>query len=153
VLAGRKAYALIATVVVAGLGAASVETLPGQSHKGRPYRTPPPVPYAPTGGGPSWQAIRAAASLRKDALRPNLTPFHRSFAAYMGLSTLMRLHQGLRGRCAAAVSYLYNNLLDLHDAYTGEDWTPLRQAIATEPSLQACAPRRSRPRVHVQYVE
>ena len=152
-LAGRKTYALIASVVVAALGAASVATLP-DSRRVRPAKsTPPSVPYAPTAGGANWQAIQAAASLRKDALQPNLTPFHRSFAAYMGLSALARLHHTLRGQCAVAVSYLYNNLLDLHDAYAGEDWTALRQAVATEPSLTVCAPRQKPQRARVQYVE
>lgn len=152
-LAGRKKYALIAAVVVAGLGAASVATLPDSRHARPAKRTPTSAPYAPTAGGADWQAIQAAASLRKDALQPHLTPFHRSFAAYMGLSTLLRLHHTLRGRCAVAVSYLYNNLLDLHDAYTGEDWTALRQAVATEPSLAVCAPRQGPPRARVRYVE
>jgi hypothetical protein len=153
VLAGRKTFALIAAVVVAGLGAASVAFLP-DSRVARPAKpTPPSAPYAPTAGGASWQSIQAAASLRTDALRPNLTPFHRSFAAYMGLSTLLRLHHTLRGRCAVAVSYLYNNLLDLHDAYTGEDWSALRQAVATEPSLTVCAPRVRSQRPRVRYVE
>ena len=64
----------------------------------------------------------------------------------MGLSALVQLHHSLRRRCAIAVRYLYDNLLDLHDAYTGEDWTPLRRAVATEPSLAVCAPPKTRVR-------
>jgi hypothetical protein len=46
----------------------------------------------------------------------------------------MELHRLLPGRCTVAVSYLYDNLLDLYHAYDGEDWGPLRRAVATEPS-------------------
>ena len=151
VLAGRVKYAVIAAVVVAGLTAASIAvwTAPDQL---RPANRSA-AKSAPSPGGPvtDWEAIQAAASLRQNALQPHHTAFHRAFAAYMALSTLLQVHRRLRGRCAVAVSYLYDNLLDLHDAYTGEDWTPLRQAVATEPSLQACAPGRSSRRVH--YVE
>ena len=67
----------------------------------------------------------------------------------MGLSALVQLHHSLHGRCAIAVSYLYDNLLDLHDAYAAEDWEPLRHAVASEPSLTVCAPRK--PRVRARY--
>jgi hypothetical protein len=75
------------------------------------------------------------------ALAPGRTAFYRSFAAYMGLSGLMSLHPILPGRCATAVSYLYDNLLDLHDAYPGEDWRPLRRLIRKQPPLGVCAPK------------
>ena len=75
------------------------------------------------------------------ALAPGRTALYRSFAAYMGLSGLMSLHPILPGRCATAVSYLYDNLLDLHDAYPGEDWRPLRRLIRKQPPLSACAPK------------
>ena len=48
---------------------------------------------------------------------------------HLGLGGLMSLHPILPGGCATAVSYLYDNLLDLHDAYPGEDWRPLRRLI------------------------
>jgi hypothetical protein len=101
----------------------------------------------------NWDLIQAAASLRHNALAGHRTAFHRAFAAYMGLNALLQIRHSLRGRCATAVSYLYDNLLDLHDAYTGEDWTALRQAVAREPSLEVCAPRRTTARAHVRYVE
>ena len=47
------------------------------------------------------------------------------------------------GRCLTAVTYLRNNLLDLENAYAGENFEPLRRAVAREPSIQACAPRRA----------
>jgi hypothetical protein len=150
VLAGRKTYALIAAVVVAGAGGASI-ALRTTSHRA-PSLHPTPVLTVrpPSSGANNWDLIRAAASLRQNALAPKRTTFHRAFAAYMGLSALMQIHERLAGRCAIAVSYLYDNLLDLHDAYSGEDWAPLRQAVAGEPSLAVCAPRKGR--VRVRYV-
>jgi hypothetical protein len=35
-------------------------------------------------------------------------------------------------------------LLDLQDAHPGENWAPLRRFVAREPSIRACAPRRTR---------
>jgi hypothetical protein len=155
VLVGRKRGSiLIATLVLAGMGAASVVALPATSHPVA-HRSPPSATGVRTPRGTDWQSIQGAVSLRHDALRPHLTAFHRAFAAYMGLSALVQLRHRLRGRCAVAVSYLYDNLLDLHDAYTGEDWMPLRHAVATQPSLQVCAPAppRQGPQVHSRYVE
>jgi hypothetical protein len=93
----------------------------------------------PTAAG--WETIKAAAHVRRLALGPHRTAHYRAFAAYMGLSGLVGLAPILPGRCAVAVRYLYDNLLDLLHAYTGEDWAPLRRAVATEPSLRSCAPR------------
>jgi hypothetical protein len=90
-----------------------------------------------------WETVRNAIHLRAMALTPGRTAYYRVFAAYMALSGLIRLHPVLPGRCATAVSYLYDNLLDLHDAYPGEDWQPLRRLIAKQPSLDVCAPRAS----------
>ena len=88
-----------------------------------------------------WITVKNAIRLRTMALAPGRTALYRSFAAYMALSGLRSLHPVLRGRCAVAVSYLYNNLLDLHHAYPGEDWRPLRRLIRKQPSLSVCAPR------------
>jgi hypothetical protein len=88
-----------------------------------------------------WITLKNAIRLRTMALAPGRTPFYRSFAAYMGLSALMTLHPILPGRCATAVSYLYDNLLDLHDAYPGEDWRPRRRLIRRQPPLGVCAPK------------
>jgi hypothetical protein len=88
-----------------------------------------------------WATIKQVANLRRMALAPRRTAQYRAFAAYMGLSGLVSLKPILPGRCANAVRYLYNNLLDLLHAYTGEDWMPLRRAIATQPSLSSCVPR------------
>jgi hypothetical protein len=149
VLAGRKKYALIAAVVAAGSAGTSVALWPAPAAKQAPIRAtrPSSPPQA------NWDLIQAAASLRENAVAPHRTAFHRAFAAYMGLSALLQIRHSLRGPCATAVTYLYNNLLDLHDAVTGENWTALRRAIATEPSVEVCAPARRPPRARMRYVE
>jgi hypothetical protein len=83
------------------------------------------------------------------ALAPVRTAAYRSFAAYMGLTALLRLHPVRPGRCATAISYLYDNLLDLHDAYPGENWRPLRRLIHKQPPLRVCAPNTT---PHVTYL-
>lgn len=142
-LAGRKKYALVAAVVVAGAAGTSIAISAG----GRGGPTPVLEARQSDPQPANWDLIQTAASLRQNALGLHRTAFHRSFAAYMGLSALLQIRHRLRGPCATAVSYLYDNLLDLHDAYTGEDWTALRQAVAREPSLHVCAPRKPRARV------
>src|SRR5579859_5111031 len=98
-----------------------------------------------------WEKIKQAARLRRMALGPHRTAEYRSFSAYLGLTELVSLHPIRRGRCTNAVSYLYDNLLDLYHAFPGENWAPLRRAVAREPSLGVCGPR-SRPRLTAQYV-
>jgi hypothetical protein len=88
-----------------------------------------------------WEKIKAAARLRRIALAAHRTAHFRAFAAYLGLSELVSIRPLGPGRCATAVTYLYNNLLDLENAYPGEKWAPLRRLVAKEPSLRACAPR------------
>ncbi len=88
-----------------------------------------------------WEKIKTASGLRRMALGAHRTAHFRAFAAYLGLSELVSIRPLAPGRCATAVTYLYNNLLDLEDAYPGENWTPLRRVVAKEPSIQACAPR------------
>jgi hypothetical protein len=88
-----------------------------------------------------WEKIKAVARLRTMALASHRTARFRAFAAHLGLSELVSIHPIAPGRCAIAVTYLYNNLLDLDNAYPGENWTPLRRAVAREPSIHACAPR------------
>jgi hypothetical protein len=82
------------------------------------------------------------------ALARRRSAYYRAFAAYLGLSGLTQLQPIRRGRCAIAISYLYDNLLDLAHAYPGEDWRPLRRLVRKQPSLSICAPR-SAP--HVTY--
>jgi hypothetical protein len=61
--------------------------------------------------------------------------------ASVGLSELVIIRPLAPGRCRTAVIDVYNNLLELENAYPGENWNPLRRAVAKEPSIQACAPR------------
>jgi hypothetical protein len=91
-----------------------------------------------------WIKIKTAAGLRTLALAPHRTPRFRAFAAFLGLTQLASIHPPGPGRCLIAVTYLYNNLRDLENAYPGENWDPLRSIVAKEPSIRACAPRRSR---------
>jgi hypothetical protein len=93
-------------------------------------------------GKADWHTIQTAASLRKMALAPHRTARFRSFAAMLGLSQLASIHPLAPGRCLTAVTDLHNNLLDLANAFPGENWGPLRRAVAKEPSIRACAPRK-----------
>jgi hypothetical protein len=88
-----------------------------------------------------WQMMQSAARLRKMALAQHRTARFRSFAATLGLGQLASIHPLAPGRCLTAVTYLFNNLLDLENAFPGEDWGPLRRAVAKEPSIRACRPR------------
>ena len=97
----------------------------------------------------SWETVRNVVRLRTMALVPGRTAMYRSFAAYMGLSGLLQLHPVLPGRCAIAVSYLYDNMLDLHGAYPDEDWRPLRRLIKQQSSLSVCAPK---PTLRLTYI-
>src|ERR1700749_5049863 len=93
-----------------------------------------------------WHKIQTAASLRKLALARHRTARFRSFTASLGLGELAGVHPLAPGRCRNAVTDLGNNLLDLENAFPGENWNPLRRAVAKEPSIRACAPRRSHQR-------
>jgi hypothetical protein len=88
-----------------------------------------------------WNKIKTAARLRNMALAPHRTAHFRSFTAMLGLGQLASIHLLAPGRCRNAVIDLHNNLLDLAEAVPGENWGPLRRAVAKEPSIHACAPR------------
>jgi hypothetical protein len=88
-----------------------------------------------------WEKIKTAARLRRMALAPHRTALFRAFTASLGLSELISIRPLAPGRCRTAVTYLYDNLLDLEHAFRGENWDPLRRAVAKEPSIDACAPR------------
>jgi hypothetical protein len=88
-----------------------------------------------------WNKIKTAARLRDMALAPHRTAHFRSFTATLGLGQLASIHPLAPGRCRTAVIDLHNNLLDLADAFPGENWGPLRRAVAKQPSIHACAPR------------
>jgi hypothetical protein len=88
-----------------------------------------------------WIKIKTAARLRNMALAPHRTARFRSFTAMLGLGQLASIHPLAPGRCLTAVIDLHNNLLDLEEAVPGENWGPLRRAVAKQPSVHACAPR------------
>jgi hypothetical protein len=92
-----------------------------------------------------WEKIKAAARMRNVGLAPHRTAHFRAFAGYLGLSELATIQPLGPGPCREALRYLYGNLLDLRDAQPGENWAPLRQLVATEPSIRSCAPRRAKP--------
>ncbi len=113
---------------------------------------PAAVSYSPRGTRltpADWVTVKNAVRLRWMALARGRSAYYRGFAAYMGLSGLTRLHPIRHGRCAIAVSYLYDNLLDLAHAYPGEAWQPLRRLIRKQPALSVCAPTAVK---HVTYV-
>jgi hypothetical protein len=76
-------------------------------------------------------------------------PLMRSLVSRSALRGLMTLRPVLPGRCAVAVSYLYDNLLDLRSAYPGEGWQPLRRLTQKQPSLNPCAPKATRRTAYV----
>ena len=142
------ARSLIATVgaavLIAGSGVAAARPgaapTPSSALGGRITFTRHGRPTRPSRA--DWERIRAAAGLRHLALEPHRSARYRSFAAFLGLTELVTIHPIGPGRCATAVVYLYNNLLDLRDAVQGENWNPLRRLVAKEPSIRACAPQK-----------
>lgn len=146
----RMLIATAMAVFLIGGSATATATVRGASSSPRPALPP----HASTGSfvrssGPDRadrEKIQTAARLRSTALAPRRTARFRAFAAELGLGVLVSIHPLRPGRCATAVTYLYNNLLDLEDAYPGENWNPLRRAVAKEPSTRACTPRPQTPR-------
>jgi hypothetical protein len=138
----RLTAAAIAAVLMAGSGTATARGGSEPAHPGAGHG----VVASPRPGRRTrpdradWQKIQAAAHLRRTALGRHRSAHFRAFAAFLGLSELVTIHPLGAGRCATAVTYLYDNLLDLHDAYQGENWNPLRRAVAKEPPVRACAP-------------
>lgn len=128
------------TVAAMSRASPSVRVAPGDG----PHRPTGSVAPSPLPNKADWVAIQTAAGLRRLALAPHRTARFRAFAAVLGLRQLVSIHPLAPGRCRTAVIDLYNNLLDLENAYPGEKWGPLRRAVANEPSIDACAPRRSR---------
>ena len=139
--------AAIAAVLLAGSGSASARRglEPARGAAGHGFVTSPRPGLRARPNGADWQKIKVAAHLRRTALEPHHSAHFRAFAAFLGLSELVTIHPLRPGRCATAVIDLYDNLLDLRDAFHGENWTPLRRAVAREPSIRACAPPQPRP--------
>src|ERR1700749_2227177 len=106
-----------------------------------------------------WNTIQTAAHLRKMALARHRTARFRSFTASLGLGQLASIHPLAPGRCRNAVTDLFNNLLDLENAFparTGTRCAELsqrsrrsRHALRDGPVREARAakaPREPRPR-------
>ena len=122
-------------IVMLALPRASRPTARSQpQHNGVAY-----VPRSARLDAKNWITVKNAVRMRTMALARGRTAMYRAFAAYMALSGIMSLRPTLSGRCAVAISYLYDNLLDLHDAYPGEDWRPLRRLIHKQPPVSVCA--------------
>jgi hypothetical protein len=152
----RRAIAIGVTALGAAVALTVIILILAPTGTSRPTtRSQPPRHTAAHAPRPSrldaadWTTVQNVVRLRTMALAPRRTARYRSFAAYMGLTALINLHPVRPGRCATAVSYLYDNLLDLHDAYPGEDWRPLRRLIRKQPPLSVCAPK---PTPHATYV-
>jgi hypothetical protein len=136
-----------AAVVIAGSGAAAARS---RSASPRHTSLGATITFTREHGRPKrpdradWERIRAASGLRRIGLEPHRTARVRAYAAFLGLSELTTIQPLGPGRCATAVIYLYNNLLDLQHAQPGENWRPLRALVAKEPSIRACAPPQPR---------
>ena len=136
--------ALIATVIATALTSGSAAgATPRAAESPRPAPAADSVPLSGPPNRPNkadWQKIKAAAHTRDLALARHRTARFRAFAGYLGLAELESIRPLGKGPCLTAVTYLRNNLRDLENAFPGENWDPLRRAVAREPSIQACAP-------------
>ncbi|MBV9942531.1 MAG: hypothetical protein JO262_10420 [Solirubrobacterales bacterium] len=130
--------AAIAAVLAGSVGVAAPIRARGSPRNASPRS----AARSPVPDRMDWEKIQTAAALRHMALAPHRTARFRAFAAQLGLRELVSIHPLAPGRCLTAVRDLYNNLLDLENAFPGENWGPLRRAVAREPSIRACAARR-----------
>jgi hypothetical protein len=63
----------------------------------------------------------------------------RAGAAFYGLLAMMSLHYMMPGPCATLAARTYDELLDLHDAYAGENFRPLARLVSRDVSVRtAC---------------
>lgn len=136
---------LTATAIAAALIGSSATTASSVCASPPQALRPHTTPRSSRPDRADWEKIKAAARLRDLGLAAHRTAHFRSFAGFLGLSQLEMIQPLAPGRCQVALTYLYGNLLDLRDAHPGENWTPLRRFVASEPSTRACAPRRTRP--------
>jgi hypothetical protein len=89
--------------------------------------------------------IKVAVRVRDRALFQKTDWRTKSLAAALALRTLLTVRMA-PGRCATFVTLLYGNLLDLHEAYPGEDWRPLIRLVRRQPTLRgSCSRRAPRP--------
>ena len=64
----------------------------------------------------------------------------RAGAAMYALRTMGALVPPVTGMCAEFVARTFDELLDLRDAYRGEDFGPLARIVASDPSLSTVCP-------------
>jgi hypothetical protein len=91
----------------------------------------------------NYNTITVAVKARNQALHLK-TWDEKAYAAQLALGTLVTLADSmLPGRCARFVAHLYDELADLSQAYPGEDWQPMFDVVAHDPSAasQCAAPR------------
>jgi hypothetical protein len=93
----------------------------------------------------NYNAIVVAVKVRDQAL--HLTAWNeKAYAAELALGTLVTLEGSmLPGSCARFVAHLYDELADLSQAQPGENWRPMFDVVAHDPSAasQCAAPRGS----------
>jgi cellulase/cellobiase CelA1 len=91
----------------------------------------------------NYTTIVIAAKVRNQAL--HLRPWNeKAYAAQLALRTLMTLAGTMRaGKCADFVNHIFDELMDLSQAYRGEKWKPMFVVVAHDPSVasQCAAPR------------
>lgn len=91
----------------------------------------------------NYNAIIVAVKVRNQALDLKMWN-EKAYAAQLALGTLTTLEGSmLPGRCARFVAHLYDELADLSQAHPGEDWQPMFDVVARDPSAssQCSAPR------------
>ena len=125
----------------ASLGASSSTTTPGAGQTLSSNKAPP-TPWPSTA---DYVTIRVAVAVRDRALFERTDWRTKSLSASLALRTLLTVRMA-PGSCASFVTFLYGNLLDLHEAYPGEDWRPLIRLVRRHPTLESsCAQRADRP--------
>ena len=91
----------------------------------------------------NYNAIIVAVKVRDQALHLKMWN-EKAYAAQLALGTLTTLEGSmLPGRCARFVAHVYDELADLSQAHRGEDWQPMFDVVAHDPSAasRCSAPR------------
>jgi hypothetical protein len=125
-----RLFAVPAVALAAGCGGGAVGGGPGTASTVA-ARAAPLTPW-PTEA--DYATIRTAAAIRDHALFHDADWRTKSLSAGLAIRTLLTVRIA-PGSCATYVGQLYGNLLDLHDAYPGEDWRPLIRLVRRQPSL------------------
>lgn len=124
----------------------AVLTLTAVGGCGSQTRSPSSAVPTPLSQWPSDADYATLASARA-TVRQALTERdwrRKAGAAYYGLLAMMTLHAMEPGPCASLVTHTYAELMDLRDAYRGEDWSPMVAVVRSDPSLASrCRPSAS----------